>query len=155
MQHDRTFMRHVPVQQCLDALRMGSSVNMISMLTSSTANHAERVCARLASTGFKLCDRDLQQLSTPKHVCGLRLLPMLQWLDSTHLAQVRCWRLMLSPPQLAAVHTAHAHLNNQLQPARRPAVSEQIVSYFCRWLFTRTLYLLVGGSNKAGLLKTS
>jgi hypothetical protein len=91
LQHDRTLMREVPGSGLIQAMEADASINMISLLTKSTMHHAARVRGRLAQIGSAdvLTQQDWEHLTSAKHVCRLRFLPLMQWLDSTHLARVR------------------------------------------------------------------
>jgi hypothetical protein len=83
-------MRFVDVNVLVGALQNAPDINMISLLTKSTTRHVERMKGRFASSTaanvMKL--EDWQFFECPRMVCGVRLVPMMQWLDTTHLARV-------------------------------------------------------------------
>ena len=90
LQHDRTFVRDVPVCQLVEALQSSDDINMVSLLTRSTMRHLEKTESRCTNAcgSTALCAADWQQLQQPRWERGLRMLPLLQWMDSTHVAKV-------------------------------------------------------------------
>lgn len=90
-QHDRTFMRPLDLAAVLATLRAAADVQMVSLLTRSTMRHVDRVRSRTSRPGVPsvLKPSDWSALAEPRIVAGVRLVRLLQWLDSTHLARVR------------------------------------------------------------------
>jgi hypothetical protein len=90
-QHDRTFLREVDLNGAVAALLREPDIAMISFLTASTIGHAKRIRGRCAEAQQRcvMQPTDWAWCSTAREVAGLRLVPMLQWLDSTHIAKVR------------------------------------------------------------------
>ena len=107
VQHDRFFMRPLDLHPLLRALVMDSErVNCIYLGTSATQDYAHRT----RSGRFRCKDGSpvelLDHARNPEG-CGLSepgLLPMLIWLDSTHIARTDWYRdyVFGGPPALVA-----------------------------------------------------
>jgi hypothetical protein len=84
-------MRQVDVCAALNAMAVAPDVQMLSLLTRTTVGHTARIRSRTQQAGAPsvLTSVDWQSLAEPRHVNGLRLVRLLQWLDSTHIARVR------------------------------------------------------------------
>lgn len=94
MQHDRNLFRPVDVVALAAILRSHTDVNMISLLTKTTMHHCTRVQSRCTQSlqGCPVTVAEWAELARPRTVGGMRLIRMLQWLDSTHIAKVRAQR---------------------------------------------------------------
>ena len=85
-------MREADLRGVIEAVRTQPDVNMAGFLTASTMRHALRMQSRDSGAQQQSTMRkaDWEWAETPRLVGGVRLLPMLQWLDSTHVAKVSC-----------------------------------------------------------------
>lgn len=94
MQHDRNLTRAVDAKTLVAILRSCEDVNMVSLLTKTTMHHSIRVQSRCmqALQGCPITAPEWAALAQPRLVVGVRLVRMLQWLDSTHIAKVSFFR---------------------------------------------------------------
>lgn len=74
VQHDRSFVASFPLEGVLAAMDAEPAVKYVGLCTSTTLNYAHKIRSRYQIP--------LQSLD----VCGLRLLPLIYWYDSTHIA---------------------------------------------------------------------
>lgn len=90
LQHDRNLIRAVDAKTLVAILRSSEDVNMVSLLTKTTIHHSIRVQSRCmqALQGCPITAPEWAALAEPRLVGGVRLIRMLQWLDSTHIAKV-------------------------------------------------------------------
>eukprot|EP00892_Ulva_mutabilis_P004240 jgi/Ulvmu1/2188/UM013_0034.1 len=94
IQHDRNLNRPVDIGGLVAVLRTRTDVNMISLLTKTTMHHATRVQSRCTQSqhGCPVTLAEWTALAQPHHIGSVRLIRMLQWLDSTHIAKVGFYR---------------------------------------------------------------
>jgi hypothetical protein len=107
VQHDRTFLRHVPVKSIVAAMEASASwahqegsdglpdqvVKSVGLLTRSNMNYLQRVVGRPSFRGHHL-DIELLtwkplELRTGGGANQPKLIPLLQFYDSTHIALTR------------------------------------------------------------------
>lgn len=124
MQHDRNLNRPVDVRALVAILRTCGDVNMISLLTKTTMHHSTRVQSRCMQSraGCPISAREWAALAQPRVVRGVRLVRMLQWLDSTHIAKAR------RGSHAATQHLRCLSLCNFGDSCARPAAGEACLS---------------------------
>lgn len=88
IQHDRFFMRRLDLRRVVRAIREDSRVQSVYLGTHNTSDYVQRMRSR-----FKV---DVSGLAV--RAAGLRLLPMLVWLDSTHVARTRWYKEFVFDP---------------------------------------------------------
>ena len=82
VQHDRMFMREVPLVSVLAAMERDPGLRYVGLHTGSTLGYEAKAAAR-----FRLRIEPREGAHD-----GLRLLPLLQWIDSTHIASADYYR---------------------------------------------------------------
>jgi hypothetical protein len=84
IQHDRDFCKEFSLVKVLKAMEVDPDIKMVSLLSTSTINHAGRQFNK------ELIKKEtLQWALTPKYnEPGCYLIPLLFWYDSTHIASV-------------------------------------------------------------------
>lgn len=92
LQHDRTCLRRVGVGEIARAvLESEGRVGYVLLPTRATRNYHLQMSSRMGLRGVKLrggLEENARPLRTPRR----RLLPCLQWYDSTHVASVAFYR---------------------------------------------------------------
>ena len=92
VQHDRNLMRDVDVAAVGGAiLASGGDVGYALLPTASTRKYAEQTKARLGARGLKGEAADITRHARPI-AGGARLLPCVQYFDSTHIASAEWYR---------------------------------------------------------------
>ena len=92
VQHDRNLMRDVDVAAVGGAiLASGGEVGYALLPTASTRKYAEQTKARLGARGLKGEAADITRHARPI-AGGARLLPCVQYFDSTHIASAEWYR---------------------------------------------------------------
>lgn len=99
-QHDRFFRRPLDLLPALRALRADERINSVYLATASVSSYPSRMRMRFR-------DIDVSEHAKKPAGCGLPgigLLPMLVWLDSTHVAKTSWYRDFVfgHDPQLVA-----------------------------------------------------
>ncbi|KAL1522528.1 hypothetical protein AB1Y20_017515 [Prymnesium parvum] len=101
IQHDRTFLRTVALEPIARRMLLAAgAVGYVLLPTRSTARYVHQQSSRLGAHGIKHARGELERLAIPLHgegeslgaEGGGRLLPCLQWYDSTHLALTSYYR---------------------------------------------------------------
>eukprot|EP00960_Hanusia_phi_P071623 767594-Hanusia_phi.AAC.12 len=93
VQHDRTFMRPVDFEEIISAMeQQGDRVGYVLLPTSSTRNYAHAQRTRLGQYGLKGASLiDVEGYAIPL-AASSKLLPCLQWYDSTHVCRTSFYR---------------------------------------------------------------
>ena len=93
VQHDRTFMRPVDFVEILQGMeKEGDRVGYVLLPTSSTRNYAHAQRTRLGQYGLKGAALiDVEGYAIPL-TANSKLLPCLQWYDSTHICRTSFYR---------------------------------------------------------------
>lgn len=88
-------MRAVDLRAVATVLLSEPDISMVSFLMASTLGHAKRIRGRCAQAQkcSVMTPADWDWCSSVRTVAGVPLVPMLQWLDSTHVAKV--WEFLL------------------------------------------------------------
>eukprot|EP00038_Savillea_parva_P012738 m.206635 g.206635 ORF g.206635 m.206635 type:complete len:446 (+) comp23430_c0_seq1:51-1388(+) len=89
VQHDRSFVASFPLADALAAMEQEPAVKYLGLPTTSNINYEHKVKSRYHI--------DLAPYALS--VCGLRLMPMMAWLDSTHLATAEHYRSFVFGPR--------------------------------------------------------
>lgn len=96
VQHDRTMMRPVDLTEIAHAvLASDGQVGYVLLPTRATRNYRVQMTSRLGERGVKLGDA-LEANAWPLPTAARRLLPCLQWYDSTHVASVAFYRKLFA-----------------------------------------------------------
>jgi len=92
MQHDRSFLRDVNIEQLLDVMEQRPYINYLGMPTATTLHHQYHVLS-------KYCIRIEPEIVRP----GLTITPLVQWYDSAHIARTDYYQnFVFGPKRLVA-----------------------------------------------------
>ena len=88
VQHDRFFLRRLDLCNVIEAIRKEPRIKSLYLGTHNTADYVSRMRSRLQV--------DIQPLALLSE--GLMVLPMLVWLDSTHIARTAWYKGFVFDP---------------------------------------------------------
>lgn len=100
IQHDRDFCREFSLEKVINAMEVDTDIKMVSLMSTTTINHA------MKQFNKELIKKEtLKWALTPKYdEPGCKLIPLLFWYDSTHIASVKYYNEFVFHPKRFLKH---------------------------------------------------